>query len=69
MDAITCVVTRGQRAQTDQTSVREKMPEAYAKEPAPLKTKDLIRAQVRDRLCRMFRDTDGMPVSKYRIDT
>ena len=40
----------------------------YAKETQPLKTEDLIRAQARDRLCCMFRDTVEMPSFEYSID-
>ena len=45
-----------------------KVPDAYAKEPAPLNTEDPIRAQARDRLCRMFCDTVGILGSEYSID-
>ena len=57
LDVITNVVTRGQRAQTDEAPARETKPEVYAKEPVPLNTYDLIHAQARDRLCQMFRET------------
>ena len=44
------------------------VPEAYAKKRAPLNTEDLIYAQARDRLCRMFCDTVRIPGSDYNID-
>ena len=46
----------------------EPVSEAYTKEPAPFTEESLVRAQTRDFLCRMFRDTVGMSGSEYRMD-
>ena len=69
MDAIANVVTHGQKAQKDKLRESEVVPEAYAKEPPPLIAEDLARAQDRDRLCLMSRETVGMIGSVYSINT
>ena len=68
VDAITKVVIRDQKAQTDKPRARKPVPEAYTKEPAPFTAEDLTRAQACDCLYRMFRDTVGMPGTEYSIN-
>ena len=67
-DVIANVTTRSRKARVGKGGERVTLPEAYAQEPAPLSPQDIIRAQARDRLCRMFRDTVGTPGSEYSVD-
>ena len=56
-EIVTNVGTRGQSTPVDRVNKHEKVPEVYAKEPAPLSPKDIGLAQAYDHLYRILRDT------------
>ena len=49
-------------------NMRDSVPEGYAKQTAPVIMQDTIRAEVRDRLFRMFHDTGCAPSSIDSVD-
>ena len=67
-EAITNVVTRSQSVHPARSDTEKSVPEAYADEPALLNVQDIIRAQARDHLCKLFRDTVGLPGTEYSTD-
>ena len=54
-------MTRIRKAQVGNNNARDVLPESYVQEPALLNTLNIIRAQARDSLCRMFQDSVSSP--------